>query len=494
MRMMGNAEPLAERPHVMGLQMRTRTSLLAFVLLATIAVAAARLFIGSEPSFPGPQVSSSLQEAASDTAAPDSESVRGSPGVESTSTATVASTIAEILALPNDFAQTQAAFALAAQADETELLALIAEAQSIPSSNDRSALTMILMLRYAEIDPYVAARYVERSTLEAKPELIFTIFNAWSKVDLDAAIDAADDLGSARRRRAAGQAVLAAFAESDVGMLVDIATRLAAIGIGDAVTPTLAAYAAATDPEAALALAGTIGSLDRREVVLEAILTEWAETDAAAAILALEGIEFRNLPNLRRKLGMAYARQSPAAAIEWGKSRDEYMAVLGEVMRQDPARVIGMLRTDYTPLQQQPIVDQIMQSMAIEDPQAATDAWTQLPDEFRPAAAGSIISIWAQRDPDAAEAWVRSLSKQDGQQEALRALLIMMYSTTDDVRYAELINMLDSAEDRDTHGSHHIGRLVQSGRIDAAERLLGRLTLSPEYYRRAREAIDAANR
>lgn len=473
--------------------MRTR-KLLAFVLLTTVAVVAARLFIEAEPASPGPTASSSFQDAAPDAATEDSESVEGSPGTESTSNLTSPGTIAELLEIPNDFTQTQAAFALAAAADETELPTLITETQSIPSSSDRTALTRILILRYAEIDPDAAARYVERSTLEAKPELIFTAFNAWSKVDLNGAISAADDLGSARRRRAAGQAILAAFAESDVGVLVDIATRLAAIGIDDAVTPTLAARAAATDPEAALALAGTIGTLDRREPALEAILTQWAETDAEAAILALEGIEFRNLLNMRRKLSIAYARQSPAEAIEWGRSRDEYMAVLGEVMRQNPAQVIGMLRTQYTPLQQQPIVDQVMQAMAVEDPQAATDAWMRLPDEFRPGAAGSIISIWGQRDPDAAEAWVRSLSTQNGQQEALRALLIMMYSTTDDVRYAELVNMLDSAEDRDTHGSHHIGRLVQSGRIDAAERLLGRLSLSPEYYRRAREEIDGANR
>jgi hypothetical protein len=476
-----------------------RIKLPAFVLVSTATVVAALLWTGREPSTPRSAASSSFQDAspaapAPDTTPPDSESVEGA---ESTRTAPPPDTIADILELPHDFSQTQAAFELAAAADATQLQALVAEARSIPSTNDRVALTRILVLRYAEIEPYAAVRYVERSTLESKPELIFTIFNSWSKLGLDAAISAAADLGSSLHRRAAGQAILAAFADSNVDALVDIAQRLAAIGIDDAVTSNLAARAAAADPEAALELASTIGSLDRREPALQAILTEWAQTDAEAAILALEGIEIRDLPNMRRKLGIAYARQSPAAAIEWGRDHGGefgYMAVLGEVMRQDPARMIGILRTEYTPLQQQPIVDQVMQAMALEDPQAATDAWTQLPEEFRPGAASRIISIWAQRDPDGAEAWVRSLPKQDGQQEALRGLLIMMYSTTDDVRYAELVNMLNSAEDRDTYGSNHVGRLVQNGNIDAAERLLSRLSLSPEYYRRARESIDGVVR
>lgn len=478
--------------------MRMWTKLLAFVLLSTVAVVAARRLIDSEPSSSGTAASSPSQSASLVNTAPEySGPVDGSSGVASTSTATSPGTIAELLELPNDFAQTQAAFALAAAADETRLRALIAEAQSIASTNDRIALTMILMLRYAEIDPGAAARYVERSTLEAKPELIFTIFNSWSKLGTDAAIAAADDFGSALHRRAAGQGILAAFADADVRALVDIATRLAAVGVDDAVTSNLAARAAAIDPEAALALAGTIGARERREPALEAVLTEWAETDVEAAILALEEIEIREPSSLLRTLGIAYARQSPSAAIEWGSGLGDefaYMAVMGEVMRRDPALIIGIVRTEYTPLQQQHIVDQVMQAMALEDSQAAADAWAQLPEEFRPGAASRIIMTWAQRDPEGAEAWVLSLPNQGGQQEALRTLLIMSYSSTDETRVARLVNMLDSAEDRDTYGSNHVGRLVRDGKTDAAERLLSRLSLSPEYYRRAREAIDAAVR
>jgi hypothetical protein len=128
--------------------------------------------------------------------------------------------------------------------------------------------------------------------------------------------------------------------------------------------------------------------------------------------------------------------------------------------------------------------------MAAEDVTAATGFWRQIPAEHRAMAAQGIMGTWAQTDPGAAADWVRNMPSGPDQQQALSTLLLASMSSMNVTDYGQLLNLVDSSENRDTFANTRIGWLVRNGRSEQAEAELDRLDLSPEGYRRARQVID----
>src|SRR5690606_3010435 len=136
-------------------------------------------------------------------------------------------------------------------------------------------------------------------------------------------------------------------------------------------------------------------------------------------------------------------------------------------------------------------IEQIAQALAVDDVEKATAVWQQLPEDNRVGTAGRIVSIWAQKDRAGATRWVTSLPPGDARQRALTTLLIMMHSSPDASNFAQLLTLVESSEDRDTYGYNRIAALLRQGHRATAEAELGRLTLSPDTYRRARELLDS---
>lgn len=120
-------------------------------------------------------------------------------------------TIEDTLALPGDFTQTEALYVLAGRADSAAVQELIHQANRIADPTDRNAALSILFLRLAELDPLSALTLARLPGFSKNRGLEATTWRTWSKLDLDAALQAAKNLRNPRDRNEAAQSMLAAY-------------------------------------------------------------------------------------------------------------------------------------------------------------------------------------------------------------------------------------------------------------------------------------------
>lgn len=315
-----------------------------------------------------------------------------------------AGSVAEILALPTDFSETYAAYALAAWADETALRALIEDAKRVESDNDRQALIAIFIGRYGEIDPTRALDYIAASDLEMKPNLVYRVFSAWSKLNLDAAVAALSRLGPAERA-AAVDAILVAWSDADSAVLADLRERLAAPAVGGGPTAPMVLRIATTDPVAALTEAERLAGQDRM-VTIFAIGGIWAQTDPEAAL--------------------AHSRGIPDPAIRNAMQRGIFVAWVD----RDPASVLRLLVPEASETERSAILNTGLLRLAQRDPRLAFDELSSVDDAgLRNTALQRVLRTWAQQDPYAAAAALDELTGEDrlslgivvGREFALRA-------------------------------------------------------------------------
>ncbi|MDX1605974.1 MAG: hypothetical protein R3202_07250, partial [Candidatus Competibacterales bacterium] len=110
-------------------------------------------------------------------------------------------TVLSLLAIPSDFEQTAALYALLSEADAEEVRQHIRDAQLIGDRSDRQAAMGILFLRLAELDPRGVLAFLDESDIRERHAAIYSIFNGWAKYDLEGALDRLDDLPPGRDRQ-----------------------------------------------------------------------------------------------------------------------------------------------------------------------------------------------------------------------------------------------------------------------------------------------------
>jgi hypothetical protein len=298
-----------------------------------------------------------------------------------------AGSIDEILALPGDFVQTYAAYALAAQADEDALRGLIEDAKRVERDNDRLSLIAILIGRYGEIDPERALDYIAGSDLENKPGLVHRVVRAWSKVDLDAAIAALSELDG-QEQMAATDAILSAYSDVGQAVLADVRARLAepAVDAGPSLPTVL--RLAMSDPAAALTEASRLGQ-DRMAAIF-AIGASWVQTDPEAAL--------------------AHSRSISDPAIRDALQRGIFVAWVD----RDPATVLRFLEPDANETERNAILNAGLVRLAQGDPRRAfTEVGAVEDAALRSVALQRVFRAWAQQDPAVAAAALDEVVAED---------------------------------------------------------------------------------
>jgi len=362
----------------------TRTSV--WLGLSGIAALAAIWFVNGplQDSVTRDDADASSIPAALDSPAPvpapaasiPSAAPRGTPGP-----GLPASSVAEIFSMPHDFSQTHAAYALgAAAADASAVEQLIADAQDVSRRGDRVALTSIFIGRYSEIDPRAAIDFIARTELESKADLLYRVFEGWSKLDLGAAIAAAGDLGTAAEQQAAVAAILRAHADSGAGSVAMIMARLVAAGVSGNPQLNSAIQSVSGEPEAALAAAI---ALPRDQAVM-----------------------------LVSTIGMGWASQDPEAAFEYSRTmqdvelrRQMLNGVFYAWMDRDPGRVMGLLNEQLTGDERNSLINAGLGRLAQRDPDQALELSLGIANfAYREAALQRTFRTWGDADPVAAAA------------------------------------------------------------------------------------------
>ncbi|MEM6576730.1 MAG: hypothetical protein AAF736_20830, partial [Pseudomonadota bacterium] len=187
----------------------------------------------------------------------------------------------DLLALPTDFEQTAALYAMAQQADVETLKGHINDTLSIAVAGERAAALSILFSRFADLDPADSLAHYNELNLQGQSGILFPMFSGWAKNDLTAAIERAKTVTNPADRRTADRAILRANASAPAEELEWIASQLGRSGqVSSRAGNEALARRAQTEPEAAAQTALALKNPQARLESLAWVVNTWAERDA----------------------------------------------------------------------------------------------------------------------------------------------------------------------------------------------------------------------
>ena len=419
-------------------------------------------------------------------------------------------TIEDTLALPGDFAQTEALYVLAGRADSAEVQDLIDQANRIADPTDRNAAISILFLRLAELDPRSALTMSRMRTYTSSRNLEAVIWRTWSKLDLDAAIAAAQEIRNPAERNLAAQTMLAAFGytgnattekiEAELGVranarargqyVVSIADRSIAEAIeyvnelprakrSEAVQ-WLASYLAQRDPSEALTYADMIQDAAIRQQYRQLV-------NGAVARLEPERI-LQNMPPggvSGRQSGQYHAAMYALAQTDIDKAlmyyesmssrRDRQVfanAIGSQIAQQDPARAIEWARAQDRSGQPQTLMNVIGQ-VARSDPALAMAEAGKLTNlQWRQHTVSNVLSVVATDNPEQAVAYLDELVDTRDRERATQSIVNQWASQDPEAAINWLL-----ASDQPNPGRflNQAGYSLITNNVDAAIRVLPRV-------------------
>lgn len=309
-------------------------------------------------------------------------------------------TVAERLAIYRDFADT----------DATTLIRALEAAAAAPRSSATDIELEALLARLADLAPARAAALARELGLETR--FVADAFVHWARVDSAAAIRGLATIESPSARRDVALALLDVVGDTGAGL-----DRVAA-GLPDAErVPLRVAWISSRaehDPYGAFREAQSLTEISQAGKALAQIAAAWAAQDPQGAIaqadLLSDQLESQFLTSLFRE----WARLDPAAYLDWlgSATSPPTQAIVGLelVAGTDPELVLGIangMSGDAARFARQ----MAMRALAAADPEAAMARAAALPiGPDRDSILMGVGAAVARHDPDAALAWVQTVS------------------------------------------------------------------------------------
>lgn len=426
-------------------------------------------------------------------------------------------TIEQTLALPTDFDETEALYVIAGRADAEEIQNLIYQAARIRELEDRQAALGILFLRFAELDPRSAIAIARSPTFRAEKAYEQAVWTAWGRLDLDAALAAATEGGSAQRELA-GQALFASLRGLDDARVAEIVSVLgiepgrnvrgqhlyalymespaAAIRYIESLPSTadqremfgwLAGFLARSGAPFDPALPDLITSEANRQLFRQALDVTLAVTDPETVLrnaLAANDTKSRRSQHVVSAL-QTLANRDADKALEWARTLETdgdeslLVGVIGQLGRSDPERAITEARTLTNPQSR----DAVFATIAAQasDP-AVVDRFVGMIEdsERRHMAIAQAASMLALKSPDDAIAWASTLQASD-QQVALQQIGSRLVDT--DVDAAITLMGQFPAETSNALSGQIAIKLANERSVESAQAFIERFKGTPDYPR-----------
>jgi hypothetical protein len=437
--------------------------------------------------------------------------------------------IEDTLALPGDFAQTEALYTLAGRSDSSGIQNLIFQANGIADPSDRKAALQILFSRLTELDVHSALALSRTRDFRADRNIEAGIWHDWGRLDLDAALAAAGALGSATDRNLAAQALFAAYdyhANDTTDYIEDI------LGIGPN-SSTIAAYlfhvgdrnpaeaisiinemSPSEQHRAASQLGHHLGRLDgtrasrhadlfreffARQIYRQAVTSAAAETDPEAVLEAM--LAGRPTPEQTMQVHAAFqALASRDIDKAWAyldqtqnpQQRTMLASVVGGVLADnDPERALAWAK-EYDRGRGDGVLGAVLSSVALTRPDLAFDEVNRLSNPRQRQMALSMIAMTvSQRDPQQAIALLDQVQRPGDRQDMAQNIAMVWLQSDADAAMSWIM-------ERDASGREGMLQMavnwVAQIDPDAAIRWLPRLDEETQQTWRAQIASSLADR
>ena len=339
----------------------------------------------------------------------------GASGFASTAPSPAGSTAPPAGATPAPMptAERLAVYAYVTESTEPEDLEFLIQRTAALSTSHRRAFELdALLLRLAELDPRRAVRFARMLRIET--ERLVPLFQWWAERDAAAALQELRRLDNAAAVREIALALLDVLGDDERGV-ARIESVLSPAQVA-AFRQDAAVRLAARDPFRALQRALALGDSTSRTEAVSRIAADWARRDPEAALALADTIEDGPLRrNYRTAVLSTWARIDPDAALAHVRANRyagelmENLSVFMSLASADPDAVLDF--ADGLPADQRRVVQQFaLRALAERDPYSAIAKLDAIPNKAdRDQLLPMIAQAFAQRDPDGALDWVKSL-------------------------------------------------------------------------------------
>ncbi len=313
----------------------------------------------------------------------------------------------------------------------------------------QDALAMMDTMEQLDGDPALAWRHaLATESVEARAQQLFQVGTAWVQRDPEQALAAAMELPAGGILGAVVPFLVERWAEQDAdGALAWILAQPKSRARGE-MLGAVARIVAQGAPQDALALAATLDGVDRRHMA-QAALQAWAQTDAPAAMRALEEAADLGVPSeVRFSLLAQWSDTDPHAAFEWAVAQKSSMEnthlvvlPLQQIAARDPQEALR-LAEKLSGMQRRGALASVVSTWADSDPRAAA-AWLESATGDVSQAVSAVAFAFAQRAPAEAFDWVSTLPKRS-QQIALQSLVSAAAMNAPDQAVGLVANIRDA--------------------------------------------------
>ena len=351
-------------------------------------------------------------------------------------------TIADTLALPTDFAEREALYVIAGRADAIELQNLIHQAARISDKTDSTAVLGVLFLRLTELDPLSAIAIARSPALAGDKIHESNVWRAWGRLDLAAALEAAQE-GTAAQKNLAAQSLHASLRGLDDSKTSLIESTLGISPSRDAQGQRLYLLAAES-PAKAIQYIESLPSP-----------TEQQERFSWLAYY---------LHRTERGMGVDYSGliQSSANRRYFEQQIDSYR------LQSDPEAVLQAALADNSGHDAQNRALQALQHLAQLDPHKALEYLHQFPNpRSQKSIRVAVATAMARSDPYAALAWARDSDTSADQ--TLLVSVITQIAQQDPVLALAEIQTISNPQTRDQTYSGIVSQVATSDPAAAAQ-------------------------
>ena len=376
-------------------------------------------------------------------------------------------TVEQILALPSDFARTEALYMLAGRSNSGTLQNLIYEAIRIADPVARNVALGILFARLTELDPSSALAMTRTDAFSADRNMESEVWRNWGKFDLDAALAAAKLQASSGQRNRAAQALFAAFGylgnkttdriENEVGIRPDRSARGRYL------------YELANrSPEDAFNYVNNIRSSREQRDNVRWLANHLARTDPDRAASYAILIEDANLQeSYRNSVAATVAAAEPQHVLDRlltsyqsDAERTQVHSAMAELVARDVESAMQYLQQVTSAQDRERFGHLIAEELARQDPARAL-AWARENDRGeRRELTAIVLRQIATVDPQFAMQEVKNIRGASARQQALSSV-IGSVARHDQRLAAEFVEQIESRQERDMAAGNLIWRWVR---------------------------------
>lgn len=387
-------------------------------------------------------------------------------------------TIENVLALPGEFAQTEALYALAGRSDSAGVQDLIFQADGIADPSDRKAALEILFSRLTELDPE-SALVLSTGHFGSQQDIEATVWANWGRLDLDEALRRAAHVDSATQRRRAADALLAAYGYRGNERTERIAATLG-LGPADGTRARYLYQLADRDPVQAIRYIHTLPQRAKQHEAAALLGRYLGRHDPARARRFATAFEETYLEEAYRGAVMLESAEAePRAVLDTllaGGNRPDALRQAHRAMavlaRQDIDEALAYLDGVHNNQQRDMLGRVVVQALARDDPERAL-AWAKANDRSTHGAltTHALLAI-ASEDPALALEQAADLSNPELREQAY-SMIAMSLSHSDPQRAVTLLEQIPDEHDRRDVARRVMQRWVQSDPDTALSWMLG---------------------